>query len=221
MGNKQVSNPLRSAAILNGAASLAQDEYSALKRRFQQSCQRGDSGSGTGSGLGLRLSKGFLGMLSAQYINLFDKVIPSIFSVMDVKKSGAVEFDDCVCTLALFRNGSDEDKAKFLYLMYYDAKSGYMLRPQFQNLMIDAQVGEQYVKGSSVSVASVASMREWAVEQQNLVAGPMMDCVFFKYCKEEDKMSFSEFMSYVHAKESLYVKIYLECLHNLFEIEPS
>jgi Ca2+-binding EF-hand superfamily protein len=220
MGNKQVSNPLRSAAILNGAGggaarSLTQDEYSALKRRFQLSCQRGDSGSGSG----LRLSKGsLLGMLSAQYINLFDKVIPSIFSVMDVKKSGAVEFDDCVCTLALFRYGSDEDKAKFLYLMYYDAKSGHMLRPQFQNLMIDAQVGEQYVKGSSVSVAS---MREWAVEQQNLVAGPMTDCVFFKYCKEEGKMSFSEFMSCVQAEESLYVKVYLKCLHNLFEIEPS
>jgi Ca2+-binding EF-hand superfamily protein len=106
-------------------------------------------------------------------------ILPRLFSTIDVKKDGLVDFEEFLCAVALFRVGSNEDKIKVLFLMYEpSAKTGCLMREQLRLLLVDSLLLAQ--RGQELPLPLLQS---WIEEQQELSQG-MVDMALFQYSSE-------------------------------------
>ena len=55
---------------------------------------------------------------SANYAYVRKYVLPRVFLLFDTKKDGAIDFDEYLCAVALFRAGTVEDKIKCSFTVF-------------------------------------------------------------------------------------------------------
>lgn len=96
-------------------------------------------------------------------------ILPRFFSTIDVNRDGKIDFEDFLCAITLFRNGTQDEKAKFLVLMYGTESS--ITKLNLDRLLLDV------LSPRSDEGGNVKFYADWGNDLTSLLHG-MSDMVF-------------------------------------------
>lgn len=177
MGNK-VASPIPTVDIVN--QHLDQQELSHIRTLFL-------SISNNDRYITLQQFRSSLQSRTSEYSRYH--FVPRMFTIIDTKKDGYIDYDEFACAVALFRIGGTEDKIKFLYLMY-EPKNGILPRDNLRTLLIDALLSVQDDSNP------LHVMEKWMSDQMELTDG-MTDLALQQYAANPSRMDFNEFLSFI------------------------
>jgi hypothetical protein len=100
-------------------------------------------------------------------------ILPRFFSAIDVNRDGIIDFEDFLCAKTLFRNGTLDEKAKFVVLMYGTESS--ITRLNLNRLLLDV-MSPRSDEGGNVNFYA-----DWGNDLTSLLE-VMSDMVFVQVC---------------------------------------
>jgi Ca2+-binding EF-hand superfamily protein len=107
------------------------------------------------------------------------KIIPRLFSNLDIKRDGFIDFEEYVIVTALFKFGTIESKLKFLLLMYdenFKNNGQEISKSELSLLLIDAFSIFNCEKDTQYNFT------EWVDDFKEIVEG-LTDLIFFQVKK--------------------------------------
>lgn len=124
-------------------------------------------------------------------------VLPKLFTLIDTKKDGVIDFEEFICASSLMKFGNPEEKVKLLFVMYSSVKQpGMLTRLNLQEMLRDSNASAQ-----SASVP-LASMETW-IEDMLEVLETMVDMAILQYGGGTDRLLFPEFFAFAKVEGSV------------------
>lgn len=122
---------------------------------------------------------------------------PRLFSAIDAKKTGAIDFEDFLRAVALFRLGTVDDQIKLLYIMYDGSKSGGNLtKDNFKQMLVDATVCSQKEE------VAIDMLEMWLADIQ-LLSEAMVQTALVQFSSHPTKMDVAELTAFVKIESTV------------------
>lgn len=133
--------------------------------------------------------------LCSEYI--LRHVIMKLFTVIDTKKDGVIDFEEYFCAVCLFRIGNIEEKIKIIFAMYEQpTKLGFICRDNLKELIIDSTISIQKI------TKPIDTLERW-IDELDVIAEGMVEMALHQFSHHENKMDINDFNNFAKVEGSI------------------